>query len=33
MPLVSVQNLRTWFPVFGGVFRHKTGEIKAVDDV
>ena len=33
MPLVSVQNLRTWFPVLGGVFRHKTGEIKAVDDV
>ena len=33
MPLVSVQNLRTWFPVLGGVFRRKTGEIKAVDDV
>jgi len=33
MPLVSVQNLRTWFPVLGGVFRHQTGEIKAVDDV
>ena len=33
MPLVSVRNLRTWFPVFGGVFRRRTGEIKAVDDV
>ena len=33
MPLVSVRNLRTWFPVLGGVFRRRTGEIKAVDDV
>lgn len=33
MPLVSVRNLRTWFPVFGGVFRRPTGEIKAVDGV
>lgn len=32
MPLVSVRNLSTWFPVFGGVFRRRTGEIKAVDD-
>lgn len=33
MPLVSVRNLRTWFPVTGGVLRRRTGEIKAVDDV
>lgn len=33
MPLLSVQDLRTWFPVFGGVLRRKTGEIKAVDGV
>lgn len=33
VPLVSVRNLRTWFPVYGGVFRRRTGEIKAVDDV
>ena len=33
MPLVSVRNLRTWFPVFGGVLRRRIGEIKAVDDV
>jgi peptide/nickel transport system ATP-binding protein/oligopeptide transport system ATP-binding protein len=33
MPLVSVRNLSTWFPVFGGVFRRRTGEIKAVDNV
>jgi peptide/nickel transport system ATP-binding protein/oligopeptide transport system ATP-binding protein len=33
MPLLSVRNLRTWFPVYGGVMRRRTGEIKAVDDV
>ena len=33
MPLISVRDLRTLFPVFGGVFRRRTGEIKAVDDV
>ena len=33
MPLLSVRNLRTWFPVYGGVLRRRTGEIKAVDDV
>jgi len=33
MPLISVQDLRTWFPVFGGVLRRKVGEIKAVDGV
>ncbi|MFM8830296.1 MAG: ABC transporter ATP-binding protein [Spartobacteria bacterium] len=33
MPLLEVQNLRTWFPVLGGVMRRKVGDIKAVDDV
>jgi peptide/nickel transport system ATP-binding protein/oligopeptide transport system ATP-binding protein len=33
MPLLSVRNLRTWFPVYGGVLRRQTGEIKAVDGV
>jgi oligopeptide transport system ATP-binding protein len=33
MPLLSVRNLRTWFPVYGGVLRRRTGEIKAVDEV
>jgi len=32
-PLVEVSNLRTWFPVLGGVFRRRVGEIKAVDGV
>jgi len=33
MPLLSVRDLCTWFPVFGGVMRRRTGEIKAVDGV
>jgi oligopeptide transport system ATP-binding protein len=32
-PLLSVQNLCVYFPILGGVFRHKIGEIRAVDDV
>jgi ABC-type oligopeptide transport system ATPase subunit len=33
MSLLSVRNLSTWFPVYGGVLRRQTGEIKAVDGV
>lgn len=33
MSLLSVRNLRTWFPVTGGVFRRHIDDIKAVDDV
>ena len=33
MPLLEVQNLKTWFPVLGGILRRKVGDIKAVDDV
>lgn len=33
MPLLEVNNLRVWFPVLGGIFRRKVGDIKAVDDV
>jgi oligopeptide transport system ATP-binding protein len=33
MHLLEVQNLRTWFPVLGGVFRSHVDDIKAVDDV
>jgi peptide/nickel transport system ATP-binding protein/oligopeptide transport system ATP-binding protein len=32
-PLLKVENLKVYFPILGGVFRHKIGEIKAVDDV
>lgn len=33
MPLLEVEKLCTWFPVHGGVFRRRCGEIRAVDDV
>ena len=33
MPLLEVTNLRTWFPVTGGVLRRHVDDIKAVDDV
>jgi oligopeptide transport system ATP-binding protein len=33
MHLLEVQNLKTWFPVLGGVFRRHIDDIKAVDDV
>lgn len=33
MPLLEVKNLKTWFPVLGGVMRRKIGDIRAVDDV
>ncbi len=33
MPLIEVKNLCTWFPVFGGLLRRRTGELRAVDQV
>ncbi|MDB6148804.1 MAG: peptide transporter ATPase [Chthoniobacter sp.] len=33
MPLLEVRNLRTWFPVMGGVLRRHVDDVKAVDDV
>ncbi len=33
MPLLEVKNLRTWFPVTGGVLRRHVDDVKAVDDV
>jgi len=32
-PLVEVYNLNKYFPVTGGFFRRKIGDVKAVDDV
>jgi peptide/nickel transport system ATP-binding protein/oligopeptide transport system ATP-binding protein len=32
-PLLKVERLKVYFPILGGVFRRKIGEIKAVDDV
>ncbi len=31
--LLEVRNLKTWFPVTGGVFRKTVGHVKAVNDV
>jgi peptide/nickel transport system ATP-binding protein/oligopeptide transport system ATP-binding protein len=33
MPLLEVRNLKTWFPVHGGVMRRHVDDVKAVDDV
>ncbi len=32
-PLVEVRNLQIRFPIWGGVFKHKIGEVRAVDEV
>jgi peptide/nickel transport system ATP-binding protein/oligopeptide transport system ATP-binding protein len=32
-PILEVEHLKVCFPILGGVFRHKVGEVKAVDDV
>ena len=31
--LVKVDHLKVYFPILGGIFRHRVGEVKAVDDV
>jgi ABC-type oligopeptide transport system ATPase subunit len=33
MALLEVNHLKVYFPIMGGVIRHKIGEVKAVDDV
>ncbi len=32
-PILEVEHLKVYFPILGGVFRHRVGEVKAVDDV
>ena len=32
-PVIIVKNLKTYFPIFGGLFKRKIGEVKAVDGV
>ena len=33
MPLLEVKNLKTYFPVYGGILRRRIDDVKAVDDV
>lgn len=33
LPMIQVENLKTYYPVYGGFFKHKVGEVKAVDNV
>src|ERR1700677_1318955 len=32
-PLLRVEQLKVYYPILGGIFRRKVGEVKAVDDV
>jgi peptide/nickel transport system ATP-binding protein len=32
-PLVEVRNLKTYYPIFGGILRRRIGNVYAVDDV
>jgi oligopeptide/dipeptide ABC transporter ATP-binding protein len=32
-PLLDVQNLKTYYPILGGIMRRRVGWVKAVDDV
>ena len=31
--ILSIQNLKVYFPVTGGLLKKKIGDVKAVDDV
>jgi oligopeptide transport system ATP-binding protein len=31
--LLEVKNLKVWFPIYGGILRHKIGTVRAVDGV
>ena len=32
-PIIIVKNLKTYYPILGGLFKRKIGEVKAVDGV
>ncbi|MFW9969852.1 MAG: ABC transporter ATP-binding protein [Candidatus Odinarchaeota archaeon] len=32
-PIIEVRNLKTYYPIIGGLFKRKIGEVKAVDGV
>ncbi|MFW9899777.1 MAG: ABC transporter ATP-binding protein [Candidatus Thorarchaeota archaeon] len=31
--ILTVKDLKTYYPIYGGIFKHKIGEVKAVDGV
>jgi oligopeptide transport system ATP-binding protein len=31
--LLEVKNLKVWFPIYGGILRHKVGTVRAVDGI
>ncbi len=31
--ILEIKNLKTYYPIFGGFFKRKIGEVKAVDGV
>ncbi|MFX0040618.1 MAG: ABC transporter ATP-binding protein [Promethearchaeota archaeon] len=31
--ILSVKDMKTYYPIYGGIFKHKIGEVKAVDGV
>ena len=33
MPLVRIEGVQKYFPIFGGILRHKVGDVRAVDGV
>jgi oligopeptide transport system ATP-binding protein len=33
VPILEVNHLKTWFPVYGGILRRHVSDVKAVDDV
>jgi peptide/nickel transport system ATP-binding protein len=32
-PILEVKDLKTYYPILGGLFKRKIGEVKAVDGV
>lgn len=32
-PILRLENVQTWFPVHSGIFKKRTGYVKAVDDI
>ena len=33
LPMIQVEHLKTYYPVYSGFFKHQVGSVKAVDDI